>query len=434
MKRKAQLTANLLWTILVLVFFLDLLLAAVRGSLLNARLPSLMEMGEAYPDQVRATMELLKKPRLRSSMRLGSVLAHVFLGGLAAWLAAWFFQPAHFWLELVLVAAAALALLVVEHLLEGLILPNAEIWALRLTGTARVIDILFSPLSSILVRLLGSPALLEQRFGPVTEYELRTWVDQGEKEGGLDQGEREMIYSIFHFGDTLCREIMVPRIDMLALDLTTSLNDAVQAMSQSGHSRVPVYEETVDNIIGMLYAKDLLKARLEDETLFSLRGSLRPTYFVPESKKVDQLLDEMQILRIHMAIVVDEYGGVAGLVTLEDIVEEIVGEIRDEYDQGEEQLFTEIAPGEYSFSPRIDLNDFNEVMNSHIGKDKVDTLGGLMYALIGQVPKGGETILVDGLALTVEQVTGRRIRKVHASPAAQITNLETEEKEHDAEH
>ncbi|MBI4928843.1 MAG: HlyC/CorC family transporter, partial [Anaerolineae bacterium] len=292
------------------------------------------------------------------------------------------------------------------------LLPRAEHWAIQFTTLARFFDFLLSPLSALYVRLLGSPALLKQRIGPVTEYELRNWVDKGEAQGGLEKDERQMIYSIFHFGETLAREIMVPRIDMLALDINNSLDEAVQAITQSGHSRVPVYEDTVDNIIGLLYSKDLLKVEREGQSLASIRGNLRPAYFVPEAKKVDELLEDMQTRRIHMAVVVDEYGGVAGLVTLEDIVEEIVGEIRDEYDQGEEQLVTQVSEEEYLFHPRISLDDFNDVMGSHIDKEMADTLGGLIYGMVGQVPTGGETINIDGLELRVENVIGRRIRSV----------------------
>ncbi len=423
---------DLYWIVLVLLILLDLLFAAVRGSLLNARLPALMELGEEQAEQVQSTMELLEKPRLRTSLRLGVVLTHFMLGAMCAWLAAaWLFR-AGFGLDLLLVAAAALVLLVIEHLLEGILLPRAEVWALRLTGVTRVIDLLFSPLSAVIVRLLGSPAMLEQRLGPTTEYELRNWVEEGEVEGGLEKGERQMIYSIFHFGDTLCREIMVPRIDMLALEINTPLEEAIQALSQSGHSRVPVYEETVDNIIGLLFAKDLLKVRPEGQTLSALRSMLRPAYFVPEAKKVDELLEDMQSRRTHMAIVVDEYGGVAGLVTLEDIVEEIVGEIRDEYDQGEEQLYTQVGPGEYIFSGRIDLDDFNEIMGSHIDKDIADTLGGLIYGLVGHVPQSGETAEVDGLTLQVEHIVGRRIRSVRARQTGRTEEAQREDN-HDVE-
>lgn len=217
---------------------------------------------------------------------------------------------------------------------------------------------------------------------------------------------------------------MVPRIDILGLEINTSLEEAIQALDRSGHSRVPVYEETIDNVVGLLYAKDLLRARMENGDLQSLRHLLRPAYFVPETKKVDELLREMQARSVHLALVVDEYGGIAGLVTLEDIVEEIVGEIRDEYDQSEEQIYEKIGPDEYIFHGRIDLDDFNNVMGTSLEKEAADTLGGYIYSQIGRVPVGGERIETDDLILTVEQVSGRRIRRVRALCRTKVSETE----------
>ncbi len=185
-------------------------------------------------------------------------------------------------------------------------------------------------------------------------------------------------------------------------------------MLASGYSRLPVYEETIDKIIGLLYSKDLLQVKKQPDSPTNLRDLLRPAYFVPEAKRVDELLEEMQIGRVHMAIVVDEYGGVAGLVTLEDIVEEIVGEIRDEYDQGEEMPYQPVEGGGYLFLGRVDINAFNEVMQASLPRDEAETLGGYIYSQLGRVPLNGETVQIDDILLTVEQVIGRRIRKVRA--------------------
>jgi len=252
-----------------------------------------------------------------------------------------------------------------------------------------------------------------------------TMVDAGQQEGVLEQEEREMIYSVIELGDTTAREIMVPRIDILALDVETSPEEAIDALLASGYSRVPVYEDTIDNIIGLIYAKDLLGAWRKSITGDGAAGFsaseanqklppelLRPAYFVPESKKVDELLAEMQARRIHMAIVVDEYGGVAGLLTLEDIVEEIVGEIRDEFDPGEDLYYQELSGGVFLCSGRMQLDDFNDLFDVNLPDDDADTLGGYIYSRIGRVPVGGEHIHSHGLRLTVEQVAKRRIRSV----------------------
>ena len=239
-------------------------------------------------------------------------------------------------------------------------------------------------------------------------------VDAGHEGGVLETEERQMIYSIFELGDTLVREIMLPRIYINALEVSTTLSDAVDALIKSGHSRVPVYKESIDNILGLLYAKDLLKVWNRGDQIESLRSLLRPATFVPEAKKVDELLQEMQAGRVHLAMVVDEYGGIAGLVTLEDIFEEIVGEIQDEYDQSEEAPYTKIAEGEYVFQGRVDLRDFNEIMDSQLPTEETETLGGFIYEQKGRVPTSAETLQVGDILLTIEQVTGRRIRKVRA--------------------
>lgn len=406
----------------------------MRASLLNIRMPYLVTLREQDSAAVEKTIDRLERPRLRVSLRVGIVLARFFLLGVVVWLFLLYFGGVSgVWPALGLLTLASLVLLVLEFTVEGLILPRAEGLALRFSGLASGLDLLLSPISAILMQLLGSPTMLESRINAVTEDELKSWVETGQADGGLEQGERRMIYSIFQFGDTLAREIMVPRIDVQALEINTPVEEAMQSLTSTGHSRVPVYETSVDHVVGLLYAKDLLRAGLEGKNLTSIRSLLRPAYFVPEAKKVDELLREMQARSVHMALVVDEYGGIAGLVTLEDIVEEIVGEIRDEYDESEELLYQPVGENEYIFQGRIDLANFNEVMNSNLTKDVADTLGGFIYGQIGRVPVGGEQIEIDNLILKVEQVSGRRIRTVRATTRAAIPETEESEKKDETE-
>lgn len=222
--------------------------------------------------------------------------------------------------------------------------------------------------------------------------------------------------SILHFSDTLTREIMIPRIDMITMDLDTAMDEAARLVLSSGHSRLPVYEGDIDNIIGVLYAKDLLRIYLEhaESDSLELRSYLRPPLFVPEAKKAGELLSEMQISGVHMVVVVDEYGGTAGIVSMEDIVEEIVGEIRDEYDDREEVLCRIVGPEKFSFLARIDLDDVNEYLGTHITKDAADTLGGFVYSQIGKVPAGDETVTVEDWIFRIEELSGNRIRRVSA--------------------
>ncbi|HSJ55211.1 MAG TPA: hemolysin family protein, partial [Anaerolineae bacterium] len=245
----------------------------------------------------------------------------------------------------------------------------------------------------------------------VTEEEIRTLVDAGEEEGVLEEEEKEMIYSIFDLGDTMTREVMVPRIDVVALEVTTPLLEALETIMQAGHSRIPVFRETVDNVEGVLYAKDLLPYLRDGRTDVPLKGLLRDAYFVPETKKASELLPDLQQRRVHVAIVVDEYGGVAGLVTIEDLLEEIVGEIQDEYDT-EEPFVEFVDENEYVFDARVDLDDLNRLMDVSLPTEDNDTLGGFIYTELGKVPAPGDQVAFGNMEFVVESVAGRRIRKV----------------------
>jgi CBS domain containing-hemolysin-like protein len=396
----------------ILFILLDLLIAATRVSLLNLRPLRLLSMREQFSESVERTLTLTEDPRLRPSLRFSQTAARILLAGIILAMVAQAAGESRFALVIlvVIVLLIALSLMAVEFIVEGNILLEPERWGMQLEPFARALISVMTPLVFLPVRLLQSqwPAPVAAQM---TEEELKSWVQSEQEEGGLELEERQMIYSIFQFGETLAREIMVPRMDMLAFKITTTLAQATKGFTRSGHSRVPVYENDIDNIIGLLYAKDLLHLTQNGEEHASIRELLRPAYFVPDTKKADALLTEMQSQRVHMAIVVDEYGGVVGLVTLEDIIEEIIGEIQDEYDLSEEEPVQKEGD-EYIFLGRIDLDDFNEVLDSHIPKVESDTLAGFLYDQFGRVPHDGESIQTDGLLLTIEQVIGRRIRRV----------------------
>ncbi|HUW96687.1 MAG TPA: hemolysin family protein [Anaerolineae bacterium] len=244
------------------------------------------------------------------------------------------------------------------------------------------------------------------------EEELRLFIDAGEEEGYIEEDEREMIASVCDFDATLAREIMVPRIDMVALEADASIEEALDVIVETGYSRIPVYEGTIENILGILNAKDLLADLKEnDSPQPGLRDLLRPAHFVPETNKVGEVLRELQRERIQLAIVVDEYGGIAGLVTVEDALEEIVGEIEDEYDTVEP--FCEmVSDQEAIFNARIDLDDVNSLLDTDLPTEDSDTLGGLIYSSLGGVPKVGDEVELDGVRITVLSLLGRRIKKV----------------------
>lgn len=403
---------SFLWIAFVVSVTIDLLFAAIKAALTHARLPYLLSLREKQEERVDRTIKVIEKPRLRTTMRLAMLMSHFISVGLLILIIQYYLpEMNNLWLYVIFLLLGIVIIGVIEFTVEGIILKDPENAALQLAFCGRLLDFIFTPFSILMTTLLG-PNASALRFATITDDDLRNWVETGQQEGSLDKGEREMIYSIFRFGDTLAREIMVPRIDLLALDIDATIGEARNAFVQTGHSRVPVYEETIDNVVGLLYAKDLLGSMDDSVTIVSQRQMLRTAYFVPEAKKVDELLAEMQSRGVHMTLVVDEYGGVAGVVTLEDIVEEIVGEIRDEYDQMEEQLYQQISHDEYIFLGRVDLDDFNEIMSMDIAMDNTDTLGGFIYGEMGHVPTAGESIIADGVEFTVEEVVGRRIFKV----------------------
>ena len=399
---------------LIIFILLDLSTSAVRSSLANTNIARLLAQREDKTTQVnRVTTMLADLPRTQTNLKLLQVILRFLIAGLSLLIFLPWDAPAYvggFAVAIILVSS--LITFFLEWTVETAISRNPEIWALRLSSFARMLSLTMAPLLAIPYSLTNSNEPNQE--GTVTETELISLVEAGQEEGVLEQEEQKMIVSIFRLGDTLVREIMVPRIEVLALDVNTPIDEAMDALKRSGHSRVPVFKDSVDNILGLLYAKDLLGIWREGRYEASLSEHLRQAYFVPEAKKVDALLAELQAKRIHMAIVVDEYGGVAGIVTLEDIVEEIVGEIRDEYDQAEELLFQEVGEDEYLFQGRIDLDDFNDIMGTELPNSEADTLSGLIYSRIGRVPTSGDNVLINDLQLTVEQVSGQRIRKVRA--------------------
>lgn len=229
----------------------------------------------------------------------------------------------------------------------------------------------------------------------------------------LDPQERAMIRAILNLGEIPVREIMVPRVDVHALEVTTPIEQAVVRLLESGHSRLPIYEENLDNVIGILYSRDLLAATTRGKTAAppTLRDLLRPCFFVPESKRVDEMLTEFQDRRVHLAVVVDEYGGVAGIVTVEDLIEEIVGEIQDEFDV-DEPAIERWDGGEAIVDARMPVDKFNEEFGVSINAEGFDTVGGFLFSRLGRIPTAGDVVAENGLRMQVISTAGRRIKKV----------------------
>jgi CBS domain containing-hemolysin-like protein len=250
------------------------------------------------------------------------------------------------------------------------------------------------------------------REGPfVSEVEIRAMAEAGHEEGAIEEEEKELIHSIFEFGDTVVREVMTPQPDVVAIDASRSLEEVMDMVIRHGYSRIPVYRDSMNEVVGIVYAKDVLRETRSGRNGRTLEQLARPAHFVPESKKVSDLLKDMQREKFHVAVVVDEYGSVAGLVTLEDLLEEIVGEIADEYDREEPQV-EPAGDGRYRVNARLPVDELNEILEVELPDEEWDTVGGLMMAVLGHLPQQGERVDFEGLRFTADRVQGRRIAKV----------------------
>ncbi len=329
--------------------------------------------------------------------------------------------------------AGVLALVVVTILLSAftivfgelvpktLALAHPDRFALALSGPVDLLGRLLAPvvwvLTGLTARIAGLFGADASQASRISTEELMLIVERGGQQGVLEAEEEQMIHAVIELGDRRLHEVMVPRIDIVGLHAGGTFEEAIDTIVDAGHSRIPVYEESVDEVIGILYAKDLLPFVKAGVDRPSLRSLLRTPLFVPESMTIDDLLHELQRRKVHIAIVVDEYGGTAGLVTIEDLLEEIVGEIQDEYDV-EEPISVRLSDDEVRIDGRAPVDDLAELFDVELqlaDQDEYDTVGGLIYHRIGGVPKPGDRVfLQDGLTLTVETTDGRRVGKVLA--------------------
>jgi putative hemolysin len=319
-----------------------------------------------------------------------------------------------FWPEFVVSLLDALLVLVLAEITAKSLALGSIRYALSVAPVVNSITTVLRPAlraMSAFARLMARSTRRDLRGPFVTEDELKMLVTVGEEEGVIEEEEREMIHGIIELGDMTVREVMIPRIDIHAVEVRRPVSEIVQMILKHGHTRIPVYEETIDHIIGIAYAKDMLRYRLEKRD-GDLRSLIRPAHFVPENKKLSDFLREARAKRVHMAIVVDEFGQTAGLITIEDVIEEIVGPIRDEYDTAEEEEVQFLAPNEALLDARVSLDDARELLGLELPAEDVDSLAGFIHTHLGRIPEKGEVIDVGGAVMTVVSVRGQRIGKV----------------------
>ena len=409
-------TAWLELIIIVIALVLAALAASAETSLTSISRVRLRQLVEQKVPQAIVVERLHRNPNAYlSTILIFNTVAIIVASSAATLLALHLYQErvAEWLVSLVL---SLVVLVACEITPKTLALQRAEKVALRMarlvawaTWVMRPIVFVLTAITRLILRIMGAKAQVRGPF--VTEEELKMLVSVGEEEGVLEEEEREMIHGIFEMGDMRVREVMVPRTDLVAIEVNEPVEKAVDLVTKHGHTRIPVYEGNLDHIVGVLYAKDLLRAVVRGEKK-SLRDIARKPYFTPESNKVQDVLRDLRKNRVHMAIVVDEYGGTAGAVTIEDILEEIVGPIQDEYDIGEEDEIQFISPNEVILDGRVSVDDVNELLKLNIAADDYDTIGGYVLNQLGAAPKVGATLKLGNAELRVEAVQGTRIKKV----------------------
>ena len=417
---------------LAVLIFLSALFSSAETAFLSTnkiRLRNLQEEGEKKADLVLFMLD--NQNKLISALLVGNNIVNIGSSALATKMATEAFGNAG-----VGIATGIMTLLVLvfgEVIPKNLAAAHAETWAMFIAPFIRLVSFVLTPVVFLLAKLSDFVVHFsksdDEEDPTITEDEFKILVNVGQEEGVLDESESEMINSIFEFDETVVKAIMVPRIDIVAVDVEDSINEALRIIVDGGHSRIPAYEESIDNIVGILYAKDIFAHLDADFDTMKVKELLRPAYYIPETKKVSDLLNELRLKKVHMAIILDEYGGTNGLVTIEDLIEEIIGDIQDEYDveddlivmHGEDHLVADAR------APIGDVEDaFDVELDEEILEDsEADTIGGLAFEHLGGIPAVGDEVTVGRFLIRIVDVSGRRISKV------EILLLPPEEKETD---
>ncbi|HVM19639.1 MAG TPA: hemolysin family protein [Egibacteraceae bacterium] len=401
-------------TVALLLVVLSAFFGAAETALSRLSLNRAQKMVDAGQRGAERVVRLLEDPaRTLNILALAVLALQVVAVAIIAVIADHYLDD---WGAVAVAAVTGTAVLFVgaEVAPKTLAVQRTEMVAVR---TARWVGLLVGPLSPIARLLIGAGNVIAPgkglKQGPfVTEEEIREMIDVAESDEVIEETERAMIHSIFELGDTVVREIMVPRPDMVTVSVQDDLGTVLDTILRAGHSRIPVYGDERDTIVGLVYAKDVLgRLHTNGDEEGPWDELLRPPTFVPELKPVDSLLREMQADKVHLAIVVDEYGATVGLVTIEDILEEIVGEIVDEYDR-EEKLVEPLGENVWRLDARVSVDELNEMLGTDLPNEEWDTLGGLLFGLLGHVPSPGERVEIEGIRLTAERIRGRRIAKV----------------------
>jgi len=410
--------SSMQFVILAALIFLSAIFSSAETAFLSTnkiRLRNLQEDGEKKADLVLNMLE--NQNKLISALLVGNNIVNIGSSALATQMAINVFESAG-----VGIATGVMTLLVLvfgEVVPKNLAAAHAETWAMFIAPFIRLVSFVLTPVVYLLTKLSDFVVRFTKKDEDdptITEDEFKILVNVGQEEGVFDESETEMINSIFEFDGTLVKAIMVPRIDIIAVDVDDNINEALRLIVDGGHSRIPAYEDSIDNIVGILYAKDIFEHLDADFNTMKVKELIRSAYYIPETKKVSDLLNELRLKKVHMAIILDEYGGTNGLVTIEDLIEEIIGDIQDEYDV-EEDLIVMHSDNQLVADARAPIGDVEEAFDVELSEElledsEADTIGGLAFENLGGIPEVGDEVTVDRFLIRIVEVSGRRIAKV----------------------
>lgn len=401
---------------LIILLCLSAFFSSAETSMTTANKIRIQTLADQGDSRAKTLLKVIENPgKLLSTILIGNNIVNISASSLATTITMRLFGSAAVGISTGIITL--LVLLFGEITPKTLAAAHAEKMALSYAKTIHTLMIILTPVIFVVNKLAQGVVVLlrvdaNAKTQTITEHELRTLVNVGHEEGVIETGEREMIYNVFDFSDSQAQDIMVPRIDVSFVDVNSSYEDLVAMFREEKHTRFPVYEETTDHIIGIVNVKDLLLTGKED---FSLRKILREAYFTYEYKKTSELLMEMKKNSVNFAVVLDEYGATSGIITLEDLLEEIVGDIHDEYDDSEEEDLTEIIPDrEYVALGSARLDDLDDQIHLNIVSDDYDSIGGYIIEQLDRFPTAGESVTTDsGVRLVVDKTDRNRIETVH---------------------
>lgn len=402
--------------LLIILIFLSALFSSAETAFTAVNKLKLRHMAEEGNKRAKRTLRLVENPsKIISTLLIGNNIVNIFASALTTLIAIEKFGYN--------ATALATSLLTIVIIIFGEITPKsfatqyAERVAMAFSKPVGILMVILTPLviifysiASFIIRLFGGN--INQGHPLVTEEELKTMVDVGSEEGVFEEDEKEMLFNIFDFGDLQVKDVMVQRVDVTAIDVDADLDEVMEIVASEQFSRFPVYGEDIDDIIGILNVKDLLFLSDEDKKSFDLKKYIREPYYAYEFKRITELFKELKKNRTHISVILDEYGGTVGIATIEDLLEEIVGEIDDEYDDERVMDIETIKKNEYVVSGSYRLDELNENIGTHIESEEFDSIGGYLIGILGTFPENGEIIETDGIKFIVDEVDKNRIKKI----------------------